>query len=79
MAKSEYNMLMILYVIEIVVAVLLIGIILMQVQGTGLSGSFGGAGESFKSKQSMEKTLVYITVILAVVFALVSILLVIPR
>jgi len=70
---------MILYIIEIVIAVLLLGVILMQVKGTGLGGSFGGSNESFRSKQSMEKSLTYITVILAILFGLVSILLVIPR
>jgi len=68
----------ILNIIEIVVAALLIGVILMQVQGSGLSASFGGSGESFRSRRSMEKLLVYATVILAIIFALFSILLLIP-
>ena len=70
---------MILNILEIIVAALLIGVILMQVQGSGLSASFGGSGESFRSRRSMEKFLVYATVILAVIFALLSILLLIPR
>jgi protein translocase SecG subunit len=68
---------MILNVIEIVVAALLIGVILLQTQGSGLSASFGGTGESFRSRRSMEKLLVYATAILAVLFALVSLLLLI--
>ncbi len=74
-----YNTLVILNILEIVVGALLIGVILMQVQGTGLSGSFGGGGESFRSRRSMDKFLVYATIILAVIFALLSILLLIPR
>lgn len=70
---------MLLNILEIVVAALLIGVILMQVQGTGLSSSFGGSGESFRSRRSMEKFLVYATVVLATIFALLSILLLIPR
>jgi len=70
---------MILNILEIVIATLLIGVILLQVQGTGLSSSFGGSGETFRSRRSMEKFLVYATVILSVVFALLSVLLLIPR
>jgi protein translocase SecG subunit len=70
---------MILNILEIIVAALLIGVILMQVQGSGLSASFGGTGESFRSRQSMEKFLVYATIVLAIIFAFLSILLLIPR
>ena len=70
--------LMILNILEIIVAVLLIGVILLQVQGSGLSASFGGTGESFRSRRSMEKLLIYLTVILATVFAALSILLLMP-
>lgn len=69
---------MILNILEIIVSALLVGVILMQVQGSGLSASFGGSGESFRSRQSMEKLLVYATIILAIIFALLSILLLIP-
>lgn len=70
---------MILDIVEIVVAVLLIAVILLQVQGSGLSASFGGSGESFRSRRSMEKFLVYATVVLSILFALISLLLLIPR
>lgn len=70
---------MILDILEIIVAILLIGVILLQVQGTGLSASFGGSGETFRSRRSMEKFLVYATIILSIIFALLSVLLLIPR
>jgi protein translocase SecG subunit len=70
---------MILNILEIIVSVLLVGVILMQVQGTGLSGSFGGTNESFRSRRSIEKSLLYVTIFLSAVFALISILLVLPR
>lgn len=70
---------MILDIIEIIVAVLLIGVILMQVQGSGLSASFGGSGESFRSRRSVEKLLLYATIILAVLFAIFSLILLITR
>ena len=70
---------MILNIAAIVISVLLIIVILMQVQGSGLSASFGGSGgENFRSRRSMDKALVYATVVLAILFALVAILLLIP-
>ncbi len=66
---------MILSILEAVVAVLLIAVILLQVQGSGLSASFGGSGESFRSRRSVEKLLVYLTIILAIIFAFLSLLL----
>ena len=70
---------MILNIISIVISALLIGVILMQVSGSGLSASFGGSNETFRSRRSMEKALVYATVVLAILFAFVSILLLISR
>jgi len=69
---------MILIILESIVAVALIAVILMQMQGSGLSASFGGTGESFRSRRSVEKLLVWATIILAIVFAFLSILLLIP-
>ncbi len=74
-----YNYSVILNILEIIVAILLVAVILLQAQGSGLSASFGGSGESFRSRRSVEKVLVYATVILSVLFALFSILLLIPR
>lgn len=68
---------MILNILVMIVAALLIGVILMQTQGSGLSASFGGSGEAFRSRRSMEKALVYATVILAALFAILSIILLI--
>jgi preprotein translocase subunit SecG len=68
----------ILNIIEIIAAVLLVVLILLQMQGSGLSGAFGGTGEFYRSKRSMEKLLVWATVAVAVIFALISILLLIP-
>jgi protein translocase SecG subunit len=69
----------ILIVLQIILAVLLIASILMQMQGTGLTTSFGGSGEFYRSKRSIEKLLVYATFVLAVLFAIVSIALLFPH
>lgn len=70
---------MFLNIIEIAVALFLIIVILLQVQGSGLSGAFGGGGEFYRSKRSIEKLLIFITIILASLFGVLSIILLIPR
>ena len=65
-------------IIEILVALALIGLILLQMQGSGLSSAFGGAGEFYRSKRSIEKLLMWATVVAAVVFAVNSMLLLVP-
>jgi len=64
-----------LQITQLIVALLLIISILLQAQGSGLSTAFGGGGEMFRSKQSMEKVLVAATVILAIALAVLSLIL----
>lgn len=68
----------ILNIIEIIVAVLLIALVLLQMQGSGLSSAFGGTGEVYRSKRSIEKMLMWATVVVTIVFGIVSLLLLIP-
>lgn len=76
----KYNGLsMILIVIDMIVAVLLIVAILLQSQGSGLSSSFGGTGEFYRSRRSVEKLLLRSTVVLAFLFGLISIILLVLR
>ena len=70
---------MLFNIFEIIVAVLLIGVILLQMQGQGLSSSFGGGGEFYRSKQSLDKMLIFATIVLTTVFGVLSIILLIPR
>lgn len=70
---------MFLSIIAIVVAVLLIAVIMLQMQGSGLSSSFGGGGEFYRSKQSIDKLLIWATVVLTILFAVLSVILLIPR
>lgn len=68
----------ILAVIQIVVSVLLIGAILLQQRGTGLSATFGGEGNVYRTKRGLEKVIFVATIVLTVLFfgvALVSIVL----
>lgn len=61
-------------ILQIVVPLLMIAAILLQVRGAGLSKTFGGGGEFFRSRQNIEKYLMWGTGILAFFFALITLL-----
>jgi protein translocase SecG subunit len=65
---------MILSVLTAIVAILLIGVVLLQKQSSGLSSAFGGAGEFYRSKRSIEKLLIWVTITLSMLFGVLSIL-----
>lgn len=69
---------MILSIFSAIVATLLIVVILLQRQSSGLSSSFGGSGEFYRSKRSIEKMLIWLTITLSIVFGFLSILLLLP-
>ncbi len=64
----------ILPVLQIITSLSLIVVILLQAQGTGLGGIFGGGGEEYRSKRGLEKMLFYATIVLSVVFLGLSLL-----
>ena len=64
---------MYLYIAQIVVAVALILIALLQVRGGGLGGIFGQADTVYRTKRGVEKTLFQLTIALAVIFIVLSI------
>jgi protein translocase SecG subunit len=68
---------MILTIAHIIVSVLLIITVLLQAQGGGLSTSFGGGGEFYRSRQSVEKFLIGATVVLTILFGFISLALLI--
>lgn len=53
---------------QIVISVLLVGAILLQQRGTGLSATFGGEGNVYRTKRGLEKTIFTATIVLAVLF-----------
>jgi protein translocase SecG subunit len=69
---------MILVILQIIVAALLIGAILLQSQGGGISPVFGGGGEMYRSRQNIEKFLVAATIVLTVLLVGLSIALLLP-
>jgi preprotein translocase subunit SecG len=62
-----------LYVAQIVVAVALILVALLQVRGGGLGGIFGQADTVYRTKRGVEKTLFQLTIALVVIFIILSI------
>lgn len=60
-------------ILELLVALGLIGTILIQAKGTGLGSSFGGGGEFYRSKRGVERVVVYATIFLVASFAAISI------
>ncbi len=58
---------------QIIVSVSLILAILLQVRGGGLGGIFGQADSVFRTKRGVEKTLFQFTIILVVLFIILSI------
>ncbi len=58
---------------QIVLSIALVLTILFQVRGGGLGGIFGQASTVFRTKRGVEKTLFQLTIILAVLFIIISI------
>ena len=63
-----------LSIIQIVVSVALILTILLQVKGGGLGGIFGQADSVFRTKRGIEKWLFLGTIVLVVIFIILSII-----
>lgn len=63
-----------LNICEIVVAVLLVILILLQNRGVGLSATFGGEGAIYRSKRGVEKGIFVLTIILAIIFVAIGLI-----
>lgn len=57
-----------LFLAQILISLLLIGAILVQQRGSGLSGVFGGEGTVYHTRRGVEKTVFKATIVLAVLF-----------
>lgn len=62
------------FIAQIIVAVVLILVLLLQVRGGGLGGIFGQADSTFRTRRGLEKTLFQFTIILVLVFITLAIL-----
>jgi preprotein translocase subunit SecG len=63
----------------IILAVALIASILLQQRGTGLGGAFGGEVTAYRSRRGIERTLFRLTIVLAVLFVIFSLLSLLPQ
>lgn len=61
-----------LYILQIIVAILLIIAIVLQQKGGGLSSVFGGGSSVFQVKRGAEKFMHIFTIVLAVLFCVIS-------
>ncbi|RMD50800.1 preprotein translocase subunit SecG [Candidatus Parcubacteria bacterium] len=58
----------ILDIIQLILAILLTAAVLIQNQGAGLGGVFGGEGGVYRTKRGAEKKLYITTIVLAILF-----------
>jgi preprotein translocase subunit SecG len=65
-----------LIIAQIIVAVVLIGVLLLQVKGGGLGGIFGQPDSVYRTRRGIEKSLFQFTVGLVVLFIILSVLVV---
>ena len=63
-----------LNIVQIIISLILVAVILLQSKGSSFSGAFSGDSSVFSSRRGLEKTLFQVTLVLAVVFVLVSII-----
>jgi preprotein translocase subunit SecG len=65
-----------LVIAQIVIAVALIAVLALQVKGGGLGGIFGQADSVYRTRRGVEKTLFQVTIVLAVIFIVLSIVII---
>ncbi len=63
-----------LNIAQIIISVALIVVVLLQTKGMGLGGIFGREGGVYKTRRGIERTLFHITIGLAVLFFIISLL-----
>ena len=63
----------ILLISNIIISVALVALIMMQGKGAGLGSAWGGSGEMFQTRRGLEKWVLRLTVVLTVVFFLISV------
>jgi len=62
----------VIYLIQIILAILLIIVIIIQQKGSGLGSSFGGDMSFYRTKRGAEKLLFYATIGISIAFILSS-------
>ena len=65
-----------LVIAQILIATALIATILFQLHGGGLGGIFGQSDSVYRTRRGIEKTLFKLTIVLAVIFVILAVLMV---
>lgn len=63
-----------LNIIQIIISLALITVVILQAKGGGLSTIFGGEGSVYRTRRGLEKTIFNFTIVLAVLFGVISLL-----
>ena len=63
-----------LNLVQIVISAILILFILLQTKGAGLGSIFGGGGGVYRTRRGLERTLFNLTIVLVVIFLIVSLI-----
>lgn len=61
-----------LKIIQLIVAILLTVVILLQNKGAGLGSAFGGSNNVYLAKRGLDKILFVATIVLTILFFLIS-------
>jgi preprotein translocase subunit SecG len=70
--REEVSLLIYLNIIQIIISIALIALTVMQSRGAGLGRMFGSDSSIQTTRRGIDKTLYNVTIILAVIFFLVS-------
>jgi preprotein translocase subunit SecG len=65
---------LILFLALVLISIGLMAAVLMQSRGSGLGAAFGGDSSSYRSRRGVEARLYQFTIVLAVIFVLLSML-----
>lgn len=57
-----------IHIAQILVAIVLIVIVLMQVKGTGFGAALGGADQTFRTRRGIQKSLHRLTIVVVAIF-----------
>lgn len=61
-------------IITIILSIAIVVLILLQGRGAGLGSAWGGGGELYQTRRGIEKLTLRVTVILVILFFIVSVL-----
>lgn len=64
----------VILVLQLIISISLIALILLQAKGVGLGRAWGGGGEFYKSKRGVEKLIFQLTIAVAALFLIMSLL-----